>query len=213
MTSIVMLNAMDLSDSSCPQYWPDEGSQDHGLFTVTVANVVKFDGYNVKLMKLEHRRQKRSQYLKHYQVTDWPVNQEMPKSPSTLLHLILTVEKEKEKGKHSPILVHCIDGLNRSGVFCVLKNSLDRLHQDDTVDIMQTTKVLRLNRPNMLNDLNLYRFCYDAMLAYVSNPDEFRVDIMPQPVYENMPAKQEEKATPEESIYQNVEKPPESSEA
>ncbi|XP_022109411.1 receptor-type tyrosine-protein phosphatase epsilon-like isoform X1 [Acanthaster planci] len=212
-TSIVMLNAMDASDSDCPQYWPDKCSQDYGPFTVSVTSAAELDGYKVKQLILHHRRQKRSRYLKHYQVTDWPVNQETPKSPSTLLRLILTVEKEK-KGKHSSILVHCIDGQNRSGVFCVLKNSLDRLRQDDTVDIMQTTKVLRLNRPNMLNSLNLYRFCYDAMLAYVSNPDEFKADRLPEPVYENMPTKQkEEKAKPPENIYQNVAKSPESSEA
>ncbi|XP_038068521.1 receptor-type tyrosine-protein phosphatase epsilon-like [Patiria miniata] len=209
ISSIIMLNAPDPDDTSCPQYWPDKGSEEYGPFTVITTNTADLEGYRIKQMKLEHRRQKRSHSFKHYQVTDWPLGQEVPKSPSALLRLIQTVDKHKPKDKRSASLVHCIDGLNRSGVFCVLKNSLDRLHEEDVVDILQTTKVLRLNRPNLLNSLDMYRFCYEAMLAYVNNPEEFKAEAIPEPVYENTP-RDMEKDKPKESIYQNLE--PKSSE-
>ncbi|XP_033636844.1 receptor-type tyrosine-protein phosphatase alpha-like [Asterias rubens] len=206
LTSMVMLNPNNPKDEECPQFWPSSGSKDYGPFTVTNVLSSRHTGYIVSYLQLTHRRQQRQRNFRHYQFTDWPEEEETPKSPNSLLRLILAVEKDKEDEKQSPILVQCIDGLGRTGVFCTLKNSLDRLRMESNVDIMQTIKVLRLNRPNMVATLALYRFCYEAMGAYIDDPDKFaEEDKGPEAIYENMPGDQAaETMSKEENIYQNL---------
>ena len=53
-------------------------------------------------------------------------------------------------GLQGPITVHCSSGSARTGVFIALKIVLDRMHCEGVVDVFQTAKMLRTQRPAMV---------------------------------------------------------------
>jgi len=53
-------------------------------------------------------------------------------------------------GQDGPITVHCSAGVGRTGVFITLSIVLDRMQYEGVVDIFQTVRILRTQRPAMV---------------------------------------------------------------
>lgn len=66
-----------------------------------------------------------------------------------------------------PITVHCSAGVGRTGVFITLSIALERMRYEDHVDIYNTAKLLRTQRPAMVQTEDQYQFCYRAILEYL----------------------------------------------
>lgn len=57
-------------------------------------------------------------------------------------------------------------GSRRSGVFCALSIVVERMRAEGVVDLLQTVRQLREQRPQMVETLEEYAFCYEAALQY-----------------------------------------------
>ncbi|XP_071954253.1 uncharacterized protein [Antedon mediterranea] len=170
-STIVMLNCIDHSDKTCAQYWLDVGS------SVTVGNLtIQFDSEEsrrhviIRNMSI-HTTSKKSEpfCVTQYQVTDWPVDQDTPEKLETLLQVYEMVQSSHagvEDGVN-PIAVHCINGVGRTGVYCTMTETLDRVKHDDVVDIFNCVKMLRENRPGLVNNIEQYTLCYELVGAYL----------------------------------------------
>lgn len=61
------------------------------------------------------------------------------------------VHKTKEGfGQDGPIVVHCSAGVGRTGVFITLSIVFERIRYERLVDVFQTVKLLRTQRPALV---------------------------------------------------------------
>ena len=75
----------------------------------------------------------------------------MPKTGEGIIDLIGQVQRVYEQQEEEgPITVHCSDGVGRTGVFCALGTVLERMRSEGVVDLFQTVKLLRTQRPGMV---------------------------------------------------------------
>uniref|UniRef100_A0A4W5Q020 Tyrosine-protein phosphatase non-receptor type 20 n=1 Tax=Hucho hucho TaxID=62062 RepID=A0A4W5Q020_9TELE len=114
-----------------------------------------------------------SRTVRQFQFTDWP-EQGVPKSGEGFIDFIGQVHKTKEQfGQDGPISVHCSAGVGRTGVFTTLSIVLERMRYEGVVDIFQTVKMLRTQRPAMVQTEDEYQFCYQAGLEYLGSFDHY----------------------------------------
>nr|XP_020139404.1 receptor-type tyrosine-protein phosphatase S [Microcebus murinus] len=114
-----------------------------------------------------------SRTVRQFQFTDWP-EQGVPKSGEGFIDFIGQVHKTKEQfGQDGPISVHCSAGVGRTGVFVTLSIVLERMRYEGVVDVFQTVKVLRTQRPAMVQTEDEYQFCYQAALEYLGSFDHY----------------------------------------
>ncbi|XP_055007416.1 receptor-type tyrosine-protein phosphatase S-like, partial [Boleophthalmus pectinirostris] len=112
-----------------------------------------------------------SRTIRQFHFTDWP-EQGVPKTAEHFIDFIGQVHKTKEQfGQDGPITVHCSTGVGRTGVFVALSIVLERLRYEAIVDMFQTVKLLRTQRPAMVQTEEQYQFCYRAALEYVGTFD------------------------------------------
>ena len=72
-----------------------------------------------------------------------------------------------------PIAVHCSGGVGRTGVFITLSIVLERMRYEGVVDLFTTCKLLRSQRPAMVQTEDQYQFSYRAALEYLGSFDHY----------------------------------------
>uniref|UniRef100_A0A8C7LPL3 protein-tyrosine-phosphatase n=1 Tax=Oncorhynchus kisutch TaxID=8019 RepID=A0A8C7LPL3_ONCKI len=123
--------------------------------------------------KVTDARDGQSRTVRQFQFTDWP-EQGVPKSGEGFIDFIGQVHKTKEQfGQDGPISVHCSAGVGRTGVFITLSIVLERMRYEGAVDIFQTVKMLRTQRPAMVQTEDEYQFSYQATLEYLGSFDHY----------------------------------------
>lgn len=91
-----------------------------------------------------------SRTVRQFQFVDWP-EQGVPKSGEGFIDFIGQVHKTKEQfGQDGPITVHCSAGVGRTGVFISLSIVLERMQYEGVLDVFQTVRILRAQRPAMV---------------------------------------------------------------
>lgn len=91
-----------------------------------------------------------SRTVRQFQFIDWP-EQGVPKSGEGFIDFIGQVHKTKEQfGQDGPITVHCSAGVGRTGVFITLSIVLERMQYEGVLDVFQTVRILRAQRPAMV---------------------------------------------------------------
>lgn len=113
------------------------------------------------------------------QFIDWP-DHGVPESAMgflSFLHVAMATQRvatEDAKSQHEkkapPIVVHCSAGVGRSGVFCLVYSTLTflpflgRPQAADGIDILGSVRRMRQCRRYMVQTVEQYRFCYQAIL-------------------------------------------------
>ncbi|XP_066299153.1 receptor-type tyrosine-protein phosphatase alpha-like [Branchiostoma lanceolatum] len=178
ISSVVMLNDMDGSDPTCPRYWPDpKQSVQHGMFLVDHVDDTQ-DGHLItRTLKLQNtvKDTEAARTVKIFQLTGWPRDQTTPPSPcqAAMITLLSEVERWQQQTGNEPIVVHCIDGVERSGVFCALGVACERVKVEQVVDIFQAVKTVRACRPTMVNDVAAYECCHQLVIEYLKGFDTY----------------------------------------
>lgn len=65
------------------------------------------------------------------------------------------------------------NGIGRTGVFLTLSIVLERMRYEGVVDMFQTVRMLRTQRPSLVETEDQYQFCYSATLEYLSSFDHY----------------------------------------
>ncbi|KAI5087776.1 protein tyrosine phosphatase, receptor type, D isoform X17 [Silurus meridionalis] len=157
----------------CHQYWPSERSARYQYFVVDPMAEYNMPQYILREFKVTDARDGQSRTVRQFQFTDWP-EQGVPKSGEGFIDFIGQVHKTKEQfGQDGPITVHCSAGVGRTGVFITLSIVLERMRYEGVVDIFQTVKMLRTQRPAMVQTEEQYQFCYRAALEYLGSFDHY----------------------------------------
>uniref|UniRef100_H3DBL9 Receptor-type tyrosine-protein phosphatase kappa n=1 Tax=Tetraodon nigroviridis TaxID=99883 RepID=H3DBL9_TETNG len=164
-TSIVMLNDVDPAQL-CPQYWPENGVHRHGHIQVEFVSADLEEDIISRIFRIYNAARPQDGYrmVQQFQFLGWPMYRDTPISKRSFLKLIRQVDKWQEEydGGEGRTVVHCLNGGGRSGTFCAISIVCEMLQHQRSVDVFHAVKTLRNNKPNMVDLLDQYKFCYES---------------------------------------------------
>ncbi|CAK6442309.1 unnamed protein product [Pipistrellus nathusii] len=176
---IVMLTELRSGDQeACAQYW-GEGKQTFGEIEVHTKETIPSAGYTLRVFELRHSKRKEPRTVHQFQFGGWDADG-LPTAPGELVAMIrdlkeqLPPRKAGEGSRHHksvPVLVHCRDGAQQTGLFCALFNLLESAETEGVVDVFQAVKSLRKARPGMVSTFEQYQFLYDAIASTYPAPN------------------------------------------
>ncbi|XP_072267521.1 receptor-type tyrosine-protein phosphatase mu isoform X6 [Pyxicephalus adspersus] len=171
-TSIVMLNDVDPAQL-CPQYWPENGVHRHGPIQVEFVSADLEEDIISRIFRIYNAARPQDGYrmVQQFQFLGWPMYRDTPVSKRSFLKLIRQVDKWQEEynGGEGRTVVHCLNGGGRSGTFCAISIVCEMLQHQRAVDVFHAVKTLRNNKPNMVDLLDQYKFCYEVALEYLNS--------------------------------------------
>ncbi|XP_058992115.1 receptor-type tyrosine-protein phosphatase U isoform X10 [Mustela lutreola] len=170
-TSIVMLNQLHQSNTAwpCLQYWPEPGRQQYGLMDVEFVSGSVDEDLVARVFRVQNisRLQEGHLLVRHFQFLRWSAYRDTPDSKKAFLHLLAEVDKWQAESGDGRTVVHCLNGGGRSGTFCACATVLEMIRCHNLVDVFFAAKTLRNYKPNMVETLDQYHFCYDVALEYL----------------------------------------------
>uniref|UniRef100_A0A8C9Z2R4 protein-tyrosine-phosphatase n=1 Tax=Sander lucioperca TaxID=283035 RepID=A0A8C9Z2R4_SANLU len=168
-TAVVMLNQLNQSNSPCVQYWPEPGLQQYGPMEVEFLSMSADEDVITRLFRVKNvtRLQEGQLVVCQFQFLRWSAYRDVPDSKKAFLNLLAQVHKWQRECGEGRTVVHCLNGGGRSGTFCACNILLEMIQYQNMVDIFYAVKTLRNCKPNMVESLDQYRFCYDLVLEYL----------------------------------------------
>uniref|UniRef100_A0A4W6CQC6 protein-tyrosine-phosphatase n=1 Tax=Lates calcarifer TaxID=8187 RepID=A0A4W6CQC6_LATCA len=170
-TAVVMLNQLNQSNSAwpCVQYWPEPGLQQYGPMEVEFLSMSADEDVITRLFRVKNvtRLQEGQLVVCQFQFLRWSAYRDVPDSKKAFLNLLAQVHKWQRECGEGRTVVHCLNGGGRSGTFCACNILLEMIQYQNMVDIFYAVKTLRNCKPNMVESLDQYRFCYDLVLEYL----------------------------------------------
>ncbi|KAL5487212.1 hypothetical protein EMCRGX_G019787 [Ephydatia muelleri] len=174
---IVMLSQLTEDDEIlCPQYWPVnlQTPEKFDSITVELLSEKALESYTVRSIKLTQQTSEvsNSMVIQHYHYQSWQESK-APESATGVVELCEQVMKVQRHSGNKPIVIHCSDGVGRTGALCAVMIAIDRLKIEGVVDVQHTIRLLRTQRPNMVRTPDQYRFIYRAVKEYVNSLSDY----------------------------------------
>ncbi|XP_028818620.1 receptor-type tyrosine-protein phosphatase epsilon isoform X4 [Denticeps clupeoides] len=165
--SIVMLTELqEREQDKCFQYWPSENSVTYSDYTVEIKGDTLSDTFSLRDLVLTHNQEKQMRMVRHFHFHGWP-EIGIPAEGKGMIDIIASVQKQQQQSGNHPIVVHCSAGAGRTGTFIALSNILERVKAEGLLDVFQTVKSLRMQRPHMVQTVEQYDFCYRVVQDFV----------------------------------------------
>ncbi|XP_078317103.1 receptor-type tyrosine-protein phosphatase kappa-like isoform X4 [Crassostrea virginica] len=168
---IVMLNEIEETDEMCQQYWTLETcGEKFGPFIVETTAEIKSDpSITVRDFTITNtlNPQEVPRVVRQFHFHRWPDASPVPNTKASLLDLLENVDTWQKQFKNTPVTVHCMNGVDRSGVFVAASCIVERIKSDREVDVFQSIKQMRQNRSQLICNMEQYRFCHELALEYL----------------------------------------------
>ncbi|XP_071854789.1 uncharacterized protein [Apostichopus japonicus] len=162
---IVMLNPLNPNDESCCQYWTDSCPFEVGHMTLELTFQENKGFYVHRMFKISHSYEKRVMKVHHMQLKSW--DEENLFDITRLIYEMDTL-LDGIAAKGLPV-VHCIDGVGRTGIFLVTKSEMERLKLENRVDVFSTVRQLRGSNQHFIPTQDDYDLCH--LLLKVDSPE------------------------------------------
>ncbi|XP_063810571.1 receptor-type tyrosine-protein phosphatase U isoform X1 [Pseudophryne corroboree] len=172
-SSIVMLNQLNQSNSAwpCLQYWPDSGISRYGPMEVQFVSGSVDEDVVTRLFRVQNITREEHLLVKHFQYLRWSPYRDTPDTKRSFLQLHSLVDQWQEQNREHRTLIHCLNGGGRSGTFCSCAMLCEMIRCHHVVDVFYAVKSLRNIKPNMVETLDQYRFCYEIALEFLESHD------------------------------------------
>ncbi|XP_052106290.1 receptor-type tyrosine-protein phosphatase kappa-like [Mytilus californianus] len=106
--------------------------------------------------------------VKLFKAKFWEENMIVPGSANDMLSFLSGIEDEHSNNRGcGPVLVHCLNGCDKSGLYCVLATVIERLRIEQDVDIQHIIKQMRNRRPQIIPNYEQFQFIYEAVIEYL----------------------------------------------
>ncbi|CAD5113988.1 DgyrCDS3152 [Dimorphilus gyrociliatus] len=155
-STIVALN--DITSDMKP-YWPKNEEEEHKLneFVIILASK-KNIAENIVQREISIRKGNETRTIKQYQLKTWSLDiQEKATSLLTLVSLVENWNRSSERESGNTIIVHCKNGVDRTGVFCTAYCLIERMKLLSEVALFSTVKYLRNYRREFIRNQVLTR--------------------------------------------------------
>ncbi|XP_062862794.1 protein tyrosine phosphatase receptor type Eb [Trichomycterus rosablanca] len=165
--SVVMLTELkEREQEKCARYWPADGSLSFGEYAVELKRDVQYEAFSLRDLLLTYAPEKQSRLVRHFHFHGWP-EVGIPSDGKGMIDLISAVQRQQQQSGNHPIVVHCSAGAGRTGTFIALSNILERVKAEGLLDVFQTVKSSRTQRPHMVQTVEQYDFCYRVVQDFV----------------------------------------------
>ncbi|KAL4236769.1 hypothetical protein ACF0H5_005154 [Mactra antiquata] len=172
VAAIVMLNEVDITDETCEQYWTLEScGEKYGPFIVETTAEIKSDpsitmrDFSITNTDMPHAVPK---LVRQFHFHRWSDESPVPSSKLALFELLDMVDTCQRHSGNRPVVVHCMDGAIRSGLYVAISILIERIKLEKEIDVFQTVKQLRLCRSHLVDNLEQYRYCHEIILDYMN---------------------------------------------
>uniref|UniRef100_A0A672NCK0 protein-tyrosine-phosphatase n=1 Tax=Sinocyclocheilus grahami TaxID=75366 RepID=A0A672NCK0_SINGR len=152
--------------TKCAPYWPSDGVMVCGDMSIELKREEESESYTVRDLLVTNNRENKSRAVRQFHFHGWP-EVGIPSDGKGMINIIAAVQKQQQQSGNHPITVHCSAGAGRTGTFCALSTVLERVKAEGILDVFQTVKSLRLQRPHMVQTLEQYEFCYKVVQEYI----------------------------------------------
>ncbi|KAM9280024.1 receptor-type tyrosine-protein phosphatase C isoform 3-T3 [Cariama cristata] len=170
---IVMLTELKEGDQElCAQYW-GEGKQTYDGIEVQMTDANCSPSYTIRAFDVTHLKTKETQKVYQYQYHKWS-DLDVPENPKDLVSMIFNlkqkvpsrpVTEDNRSTRGVPLLIHCRDGSQQTGVFCALMTLLESAETEEVIDVFQVVKALRRTRLGVVSTFEHYQFLYDTIAS------------------------------------------------
>ena len=138
------------------------------------------DGYSVSTLQISHGQSPEKRTIKQYCFTDWPEHG-LPPSTSSMVEVIRRVDEDASAHAPAPLLVHCANGMGKSGAVMAVHFSLKQFSAEGTVDLPKVVNSLRRQRGALLQSKDQYQFCCRAVADALDPPGVKEEEIADEP--------------------------------
>jgi len=164
--SVVLVMLSRLSENGyqlAHRYWPEEGSEQYHIFEVhLVSEHVWCDDYLVRSLYLKNSQTGETRTVTQFHFLSW-ADGTIPSSTRAILEFRRKVNKSY-RGRSCPIIIHCSDGVGRSGTYVLIDMVLNRMTKGSKeIDIAATLEHIRDQRSGMVQTRSQFEFCLMAV--------------------------------------------------
>ena len=170
---IVMLtNLYEDGKEMCAHYWPTSTEM------LTIKNLQVSFVDELELGKFKQREYLVSSGSQKHQVLqlhipNWSIDGTSPEYGDILQLVKHTSRLQRSISADRPVIVHCNDGIGRTGTFISIYLNLEQMVHEGVVDIFQTVKGVRVQRPGMVSSLKQYMYCHKTVLEAINKEFTF----------------------------------------
>lgn len=173
MDQVVMLTeiAEKPNHEKCAPYWPENENDplilQNGMTIRLIEDRLFLSEWDrdtyIQKRKFLVSYKGQQRVVMHYWYHGW-MDHAIPDQPDILLTLIQTVSHDKQHlNSTTPILVHCMSGVGRTGIFITLYHIKQRQTYAEHVHLFELALQLRWQRPKLMSKLAAYHYCYEML--------------------------------------------------
>ncbi|XP_077548334.1 receptor-type tyrosine-protein phosphatase T-like [Haemaphysalis longicornis] len=156
---VMLTNLTEHGVTKCEQYWP-ETSQKYGNFMVTLMNTDTQVDFVVREFQLTLDDKTRT--IVHFHFTAWP-DHGVPQYPDALWPFLKRI-RDFQPLDHQPVIVHCSDGMGRTGAFILVDSMLSQAEAEGEVNLVAHLYAMRQNRVDLVESPEQYIFAYKVLV-------------------------------------------------
>lgn len=220
---VVMLTELvENNRAKSEQYWPeaDEQHLNFGDFQIVFVSETATAYGHERSLQLVDVTSESQRDIKQFQFTKWPTAKQAADagSPGLIaMHRAMVkyqgskvvvpasdiygnadaIQEHAMLKQIKPVVIHCGQGVGRTGAFIAILVEMERLAAEDTVDLFSAIRHMRTQRMTMVQTLEQYEFIYRTLIAHL--------DAGPAPSVTSFAGASA--ATEEMPVYGNVSQP------
>lgn len=160
---VLMLNEQIFASEDAAPYWPltsEDAPIICGPFMVKTTAVSDSESTVFTHLNIVSSQSKNEQNLYHFWLKDWPDAEPLPRNRRMLIDLYRQLKDAKILSAEPPLLIHCLFGVEKSGLICAALSLLEAIENSGYVDVFNVVKRIRRSRPKFVATLNQYRFLH-----------------------------------------------------
>eukprot|EP00262_Sarcandra_glabra_P008070 TRINITY_DN21244_c0_g1_i1.p1 TRINITY_DN21244_c0_g1~~TRINITY_DN21244_c0_g1_i1.p1 ORF type:complete len:352 (+),score=56.29 TRINITY_DN21244_c0_g1_i1:224-1279(+) len=158
------LNSEGLKFAKCGDYFQaDDGLKDFGKICLATTCMKKSDSLVLRYLEVKYKESEDPPLpVLHIQYHEWPDHG----VPDDTYGVRQILKRIYHVPPDCPIVIHCSAGIGRTGAFCTIHHTIQRILIGDmsALDLTKTITNFRSQRVGMVQTLEQFSFCYTAIV-------------------------------------------------